>query len=92
MPKDIPTDLSSFCPGPQVVSVYLWVIFYCSWESSQDNQGSLKLGYTGSYIFVIKVSDSVLNYENDCKVISELSNEACFHSVGLSYLFPVVPN
>lgn len=66
-------------------SVFIWVIFYCSLESSQDNQGSLKLGYTGSYIFVIKVSDSVLNYENDCKVISELSNEACSHSVGLSY-------
>lgn len=85
MPKNIPADLPSFCPAPQMVSVYLWVIFYCSLESSQDNQGSLKLEYTGSSIFVIKVSDRVLNYENDCKVISELSNEACSHSVGLSY-------
>lgn len=80
MPKDIPTDLPSFCPGPEMVFVYLRVIFYCSLESSQDNQE-----YTGSYVFVIKVSDSVLNYKNDCKVISELSNKACSHSVGLPY-------
>lgn len=85
MPKDIPTDLPSFCPSLQMVIVYLRVIFYCSLESSQDNQGSLKLGHTESYVFVIKVSDSVLNYKNNCKVISELSNKACSHSVGPSY-------
>lgn len=85
MLKDIIPDLPTFCTCPQMLIVYLQVKTSFTALKKAKVTWALKLENTGAYVYVLVIKIiGVFNYKKDCKVVSELCNKACSHSVGLS--------